>query len=75
MKFENYNSLDYCERGYELRFTNYRARIMSWQFCVDIFWNTRHLAEKLDHYSWIQEVQHLPLKPKIYIKAIIGYIS
>ena len=28
-----------------------------------------------DHYSWIQEVQNLPLEPKIYIRAIIGDIS
>ena len=34
-----------------------------------------HLAQKVDHESWIQEVQHLPLVPKIYIRAIIGDCS
>ena len=34
-----------------------------------------HLAQKVDHESWIQEVQHLLLVPKIYITAIIGDIS
>ena len=26
----------------------YRARIMSWQFCVNIFWNAMVLAQKVD---------------------------
>ena len=34
-----------------------------------------HLAEKVDLYSWIQDVQHLPLEQKIYIRAVIGDIS
>ena len=32
-----------------------------------------HLVQKDDHLSWIQEVQHLPLEPKII--AMIGDIS
>ena len=34
-----------------------------------------HRAQKLDHESWIQEVQHLPLEPKFYIIAIFSNIS
>ena len=49
--------------------------IISWWLCVNIFWNVMHLAQKGDHKSWIQEVQHLPLEPKIYLIAIIGDIS
>ena len=55
--------------------SDYRARIISWRFCVNIFWKTMHLAQKTDHCYWIQEVQHLPLEPKIYIIAIISNIS
>ena len=44
---------------------HYRAQIISWQFCVNIFWNAIHLAQKVDHQSWIEEVQHLPFKAKI----------
>ena len=50
----------------------YRARNISWQFCINIFWNATHRAQKVDHQSWIEEVQHLPLEPKIYIIAIFG---
>ena len=28
---------------------NYRARIMSWQFSVNIFWNAMRLAEKVNY--------------------------
>ena len=54
----------------------YRARIISWPLSVNIFWNAMHLAQKVDHYSWIQGVQHLAHEPKeVYIRAIIGDIS
>ena len=43
----------------------HRARIISWRFCGNIFWNVTHLAQKRNHKFWIQEVQHLPLEPKI----------
>ena len=60
--------------SYYLRL-DHRARIISWRFSVNIFWNAMHLAQKVDHESWIQEVQHLPLERKIYIRAIIGDCS
>ena len=34
-----------------------------------------HLAKKVDHYFWIQEVQRLPLELKIYIITIIDDTS
>ena len=36
----------------------YRARIISWRFCVNILWNAiMRLAQKVDHWFWIMEVQ------------------
>ena len=32
-------------------------------------------AQNEEHYSWIQEVQHLALEPKIYIIAVFCDIS
>ena len=32
-----------------MRKLNYRARIISWQFSVKVFWNAMHLAQKVDH--------------------------
>ena len=49
--------------------------VISWRFSVNIFWNAMHLAQKVDHQSWILRVQNLPFEPKIYIIAIIGDIS
>ena len=34
-----------------------------------------HIPQLVDYLSWIQEVEHLPLEPKIYIRAMIGNIS
>ena len=43
----------------------YRACIISRRFCVNMFWNAMHIAQKVDHEFWIQEVYHLPLEPKL----------
>ena len=48
-----------------------------WRLGVDKFWNAMHLAPKVNHQFWIQEVQHPSFGPKIYkyIVATIGDIS
>ena len=47
------------------------GEIISWRFCVNVFWKAMHLVQKIINL----EVQHLPPEPKIYIMEIIGDIS
>ena len=44
----NYTFVYLCP-GYVLCLSIFRARIISWRFCVNIFWNAMYLAQKLDH--------------------------
>ena len=48
---------------------DYKARVISWWFCVNIFWNAMHLAQNVDHKSRIQEFRHLAFHSKIYIAS------
>ena len=36
------------ESATALHIRHYRARIISWRFCVNLFWNAMHLTQKGD---------------------------